>query len=56
MLIRFFDESRLPFRSFRFNSFKDISFKSYAVKIIDREGVPHQVAFKEFSYFTIIKN
>ena len=56
MLIRFFDECRLPFRSFKFNNLSDIIFKDYAVKIIDRNGVLHQVSFSEFSYFMIIKN
>lgn len=53
MKIRFFDESRLPFRSFYFNGLHDIVFKDYAVKIIDRNGVSHQVLFSEFSYFTV---
>lgn len=55
MLIRFFDESRLPFRSFKFNNLQDLTFKDYAIKIIDRNGISHQVAFTEFSYFMVIK-
>ena len=40
MYIRFFDSNRCPFRSFHFT---DISFKDYAVKIIDTNGIAHQV-------------
>lgn len=55
MLIRFFDDCRLPFRSFKFNNPSDLSFKDYAVRVVDRNGITHQVLFTEFSYFMVIK-
>lgn len=51
MYIKFFDSSGQPFKSFKFS---DMSFKDYAVKFIDLNGVAHQVNFKEFSYFIVI--
>lgn len=51
MYIRFFDSNRMPFRSFHF---QELILKDYAVKIIDSNGIAHQVQYKEFSYFIVI--
>ena len=56
MYIRFFDNGRNPTRSFFILSLQDISFKDYAVKIIDKNGIAHQVQNKDFSFFIVIQN